>query len=124
MATADSVIFFLELANNTKLYHWVTTGFARHKASDELFESIITISDEYMETMMGKYGRPKLPTSSKLTLKSLNDKTIIEYYKACIVYLETTFTSTLDTKTDTDLLNLRDELLGKLKKTLYLFTLS
>lgn len=102
----------------------MTTGFARHKASDELFESISNISDEFMETIMGKYGRPKLPISSKLTLKTLNDKTVIEYYKACIVYLETTFTSTLDTTKDTDLLNLRDELLGKLKKTLYLFTLS
>jgi DNA-binding ferritin-like protein len=121
---ADIVIFFLELANNTKVYHWMTTCFAKHKASDELFESIINISDEFMETMMGKYGRPKLSVSSKLTLKTLNDKTVIEYYKACIVYLETSFTNTLDTKTDTDLLNLRDELLGKLKKTLYLFTLS
>lgn len=121
---ADIVIFFLELANNTKVYHWMTTGFARHKASDELFETIINISDEFMETMMGKYGRPKLPATSKLTLKSLNDKTITEYYKACIAYLENAFTTTLDTKTDTDLLNLRDELLGKLKKTLYLFTLS
>jgi hypothetical protein len=77
-----------------------------------------------METMMGKYGRPKLPVSSKLTLKNLNDKAIVEYYKTCIAYLETSFMNALDTNKDTDLLNLRDELLGKLKKTLYLFTLS
>jgi len=76
---------------------------------------------------MGKYGRPKTTqearASLKLNLKPLNDKTVIEYYKSCIKYLETSFASGLSEK-DTDLINLRDEILGKLNQTLYLFSLS
>lgn len=122
---AEYVVFFFDLSNNTKLYHWTTHSFPRHKASDELFDSIINLSDKFMETYMGRYGRPKTTERNvlKLTLKPLNDKTIIEYYKACVKYLETSFAKTLTDK-DTDLINLRDEILGKLNQTLYLFTLT
>lgn len=76
---------------------------------------------------MGRYGRPKTASadksSFKLSLKALNDKTIIDYYKSCIKHLETTFIAGLNER-DTDLMNLRDEILGKLNQTLYLFTLS
>lgn len=118
----DFVTFFFELSNNTRLYHWLTTSYARHKASDELYASISDLADQFMETYMGKYGRPKQPSTTKLTVRSLTDKTIIEYYKSCISLLEGDFVKAL-TKEDTDLFNIRDEILGALKKTLYLMTL-
>jgi hypothetical protein len=121
----DYVTFFFDLSNNTKLYHWMTHSFPRHKASDELFDSITELSDKFMEVYMGRYGRPKTTdrNSLKLNLKSYNDKSIIDYYKSCITHLEGSFTSHLSDK-DTDLINLRDEILGKLNQTLYLFSLS
>lgn len=122
---AEFVTFFFDLSNNTKLYHWMTHSHPRHKASDELFESIVDLSDKFMETYMGRYGRPKTTdrSSLKLSLKTYNDKTIVDYYKSCVSYLQSSFTSTL-TEKDTDLVNLRDEILGKINQTLYLFTLS
>lgn len=119
---SDFVTFFFELSNNTRLYHWMTKSYARHKASDELYARIIDLSDEFMETYMGKYGRPKQAQTTKLTLCSFSDKTIIDYYKTCILLLEGEFTKSLN-KEDTDLFNIRDEILGSLKKTLYLMTL-
>jgi hypothetical protein len=121
----EYVIFFFDLSNNTKLYHWTTHSFPRHKAADELFDSIIELSDNFMETYMGRYGRPKIAdrTALKLNLKSLSDKSVVDYYKSCITYLESTFAKNLTDK-DTDLINIRDEVLGKLNQTLYLFTLS
>lgn len=119
----DFVVFFFDLCNNTKLYHWTTHSHPRHKASDELFDSIIDLSDKFMETYMGKYGRPIAKSAYKLSLKALTDKTIVEYYKSCVKHLETTFVTSLSDK-DTDLINLRDEILGKLNQTLYLFTLT
>jgi DNA-binding ferritin-like protein len=120
----DFVKFFFELHNTVKLYHWNTTSFSRHKGSDELVGSILDLSDQFMEIYMGKYGRPN-KTSSKatsLTIKTLTDKDATEYLKACIKTLET-LSQQLSPK-DTDLLNIRDELLGKLNQTLYLFTLA
>lgn len=119
----DYVTFFFELSNNTKLYHWMTASFARHKASDELFASITELSDRFMETFMGKYGRPKQATATTLALKCFTDKSIVQYLKNCIAYLEGDFAKPLN-KEDTDLINIRDEILGKIKQTLYLFTLN
>lgn len=122
---ADYVKFFFELSNNTKLYHWMTTSFARHKASDKLFESIIDLSDKFMETYMGRYGRPSIinDKTAKLNVKTYTDKSIIEYYNSCKAILETSFVKQLK-PTDTDLLNIRDELLGSINQVLYLFTLA
>lgn len=123
---ADYVTFFFELSNNTKLYHWNTTSFARHKASDKLFEKITELSDQFMETYMGKYGRPKMASNAstqKLTLKQLTDKTVVEYFKSCVAHLQGPFVKPLSPD-DTDLVNLRDEIQGCLKQTLYLFTLN
>lgn len=120
---ADFVKFFFELQNTVKLYHWNTTSFARHKGSDDLVSSVIELSDEFMEVYMGKYGRPNKSSPKVLTLaiKAFTDKEVPEYLKASIKHLET-LSQQLSPK-DTDLLNIRDELLGKLNQTLYLFTL-
>ncbi len=120
---AEFVKFFFELQTTVKLYHWNTNSFARHKASDELVESVIDLSDKFMEVYMGKYGRPNktFQKSSSLTLKTYTDKDIKEFLKLAIKDLDT-LSQQLSPK-DTDLLNIRDEVLGKLNQTLYLFTL-
>lgn len=121
---ADYVTFFFELSNNIKLYHWNTTSFARHKASDDLFAKIIDHSDQFMETFMGKYGRPKMRSGdSKLALKNLTDKTVVTYVTECIAHLEGSFVKSLAPE-DTDLISIRDDILGYMKQTLYLFTLN
>ena len=120
----DFVKFFFELHNTVKLYHWNTTSFSRHKGADELVGGIIDISDQFMEIYMGKYGRPNKSSSkaTSFTIKTLTDKDATEYLRTCIKTLDT-LSQQLSPK-DTDLLNIRDELLGKLNQTLYLFTLA
>ena len=34
------VTMFLQMLNTVKLYHWKTSSYAQHKATDELFESL------------------------------------------------------------------------------------
>ena len=121
---SEFVLFFFDLTNNIKLYHWTTTSFSRHKGSDELFDSIVDLSDKFMEIYMGKYGRPKiaLREQHKLSLKQLTDHTAIEYIKSAIKVLKDELSKHLK-DTDVDLLNIRDEILAKLNQTLYLFTL-
>jgi hypothetical protein len=121
---SEFVLFFFDLTNNIKLYHWTTTSFSRHKGSDELFDSIVDLSDKFMEVYMGKYGRPKiaLREQHKLSLKQLTDNTAVEYIKSAIKVLKDELSKHLK-DTDVDLLNIRDEILAKLNQTLYLFTL-
>ena len=106
-----------------KLYHWQTNQFARHKATDEVLEALDGSVDKYVEIYMGKYGRPKITSSTNtVRVQNMADKTAAKFIKMCIVYLEGPLVKRLK-PTDTDLINVRDEMLAELNKLLYLYTL-
>ena len=113
--------YFLELQVITQLYHWNTKSYPRHVASGQLYNNLVTLVDKFMETYMGKYGREK-NIESELNCMILNDQEIIEYYKYSRNYLENTLSSRF--KNDTDLINIKDEILQNINTTLYLFTLN
>jgi hypothetical protein len=116
---------FLDMINQLKLYHWRTTSFSRHKASCELLSDITSITDNIIETMQGsKKQRLEIPDNfNTITLNNHTDNSMEEliiYFKEWLIEK---FPLYLD-ENDTDILNLRDELLQVLNKTLYLFTLN
>lgn len=116
------VHFFFTLRDQIKLYHWQTTSFARHNATDDAIKALDELIDTYVETYAGKYGRPKLTgTSNTILVTNLNDKTILPFLRKCIHHLSKDFVAALK-PVDTDLMNIRDEMLGELNKLLYLFT--
>jgi hypothetical protein len=121
--SGDDVNFFFQMREQIKLYHWQTHSFAEHKATDDLLDSLDKVIDEYVEVYMGKYGRPKMVVRNSTTyIKNLTKKNMIAFIKACVSYLEGPLTKHLK-PSDTDLINLRDEMLSDLHKVQYLFTL-
>ncbi len=122
--SADAVNFFFTLREQVKLYHWQTKSFSRHKATDDVISALDATIDEYVETYMGKYGRPRLTSrTNTVRISNLSETTIVRFIKGAIVYLTTKLSKSLDPSKDMDLLNLRDEMLGELNKLLYLFSL-
>jgi len=122
--SADDVNFFFEMREQIKLYHWQTESFAQHKATDDLITSLDESIDTYVETYMGKYGRPKMTTrNNSFRLQNMNAKMAVKFIKDCISYLQGPLVKKLKPD-DTDLVNVRDEILGDLHKVLYLFTLN
>jgi hypothetical protein len=72
---------------------------------------------------MGKYGRFVLDEETKkIEMVNLSDVNPSDMIKVCTEAL-IEFSEDLDDRVDTDLLNLRDEILGLLNKLLYLLTL-
>lgn len=121
--SAEDVNFFFTLREQIKLYHWQTHVFARHKATDDVIAALDTTIDEYVETYMGKYGRPRMTArTNTVRVQNITEKTVTRFIKAAIAHLEGPLVKKLK-PTDTDLVNLRDEMLGELNKILYLFTL-
>ena len=114
--------FFLELETTIQLYHWMTTKFSRHKGSDFLYENVIEKADKFMEVYLGKYGRNNKDFSENMVVKKLSDTEIVSYLKKTTKTLENDFPKLL-LDSDTDLLNIRDEILACINQTLYLFTL-
>lgn len=122
MSAAD-VNFFFTMREQLKLYHWQTQLFSRHKATDGLLEALDELIDTYVEVYMGKYGRPKLTTKTNaIRIQNMNEAMAQRFVKTCITYLEKNLVKHLS-PTDTDLVNVRDEIKGELNKVLYLFTL-
>lgn len=122
--SGDAVNFFFTLREQIKLYHWQTKSFARHKATDDVIKALDESIDTYVETYMGKYGRPKLTArSNTVRIRNLSESTVVSFIKAAIRTLQGPLVAGLDAKLDTDLFNVRDEMLGELNKLLYLFTL-
>jgi len=121
--SANAVQFFLIMRNQIKLYHWQTGMYSRHKGTDDVVKSLDDNIDKFVEVYMGKYGRPKMSSRNNVfTLKNLSEKNAVTFVKACIQELLEEVPRGLK-KTDTDLLNIRDEMLGDLNQLLYLFTL-
>ena len=121
--SGKDVQFFFTMREQIKLFHWQTHSYPRHKATDTVIESLDTSIDKYVEVYMGKYGRMKLsgPTAS-VHLKNLSETSIVKFIKTCITYLNKDLVSRLRDD-DTDLINIRDEMLAELNQLLYLFSL-
>jgi hypothetical protein len=117
----DIVCHLLTIRNQVKLYHWQTGSFARHKATDDLTAALDTSIDAFVESYMGRYGRPKV--SGGIKLHNFSEAAAKKFVAKETKYLETELPRKIG-KADTDLLNLRDTILGDLTKVSYLFTLN
>jgi hypothetical protein len=111
----------LTIRNQVKVYHWQTKSFARHKATDDLTAALDTLIDDFVEVYMGKYGRPKV--SGSIKLHNFSESAARAFVAKQTVYLTKTLPSKIKAS-DSDLLNIRDEILAEINKVLYLFTLS
>jgi hypothetical protein len=121
--SGDILQVLLFVRNQVKIYHWQTMSFARHKATDDLVSSLDESIDNFTEVFMGKYGRPHFTSkNSKIELYDATDKKGHIVLEECIKWLMEELPKKLK-KTDTDLLNIRDDIVGQINKTRYLFTL-
>ena len=121
--SGKDVQFFFTMREQIKLFHWQTKSYPRHKATDAVIDSLDTSIDKYVEVFMGKYGRMKMTGSTAtIHVKNLSETSIIKFIKTCIAYLNKDLVQRLS-KDDSDLVNIRDEMLAELNQLLYLFTL-
>jgi DNA-binding ferritin-like protein len=113
------VTTFLQMLNMVKVYHWNTRSYAEHKSTDELYDRLNKNVDQFVETMLGKRGDrlPNIDQRLPIMSKSRGDfKHRILQYREYLKKLDTCFEG------ETDLLNIRDEILGDINQFLYLMT--
>jgi len=111
----------LTIRNQIKLYHWQTGSFARHKATDDLTAALDLNIDAFVESYMGRYGRPKVIKPIKL--HNFTEEAARKFVAKKTEFLSKDLPKMIGEE-DTDLLNLRDTILGDITKVLYLFTLN
>jgi len=102
-----------------RFFHWQTKSYARHQAYGGAYSAMDDLIDNFVEILMGKYGRvPAIP----FKLYNRNEKDIMAFIDETIGYL-LGLNSQLNPDSDTDLLNIRDEMLSEFNKLRYLITL-
>jgi LysM repeat protein/DNA-binding ferritin-like protein len=110
-----------ELFNQIKYFHWQTKSLAQHEALGDAFDDLEELIDNFVEVAMGKYGRPSTK-NQKLEMFDLEDVDIVDWASGVVDYL-ISFDDVLDETQDTDLLNIRDEMMAVFNKVKYLLTL-
>ena len=98
----------LTLHNQLKIHHWQTKSYAEHQALGGAYDTLTEQIDEFIETFMGKYGRIESRDGFKIELSNYSDVNTVDFVDKYITYLTDELPKGLE-KTDTDLMNIRDE---------------
>ena len=128
---ADHILCFLELLNTIKIYHWSTLSYPTHKATDELHDKLSELVDSFIEIYIGHCARGKgngvpvfrFKSEKAASIEFCECKSLDAFCKVLddnIVHLEG-LTEKLNGYTD--LVNIRDEMVGALAQALYLLRL-
>lgn len=106
-----------------KIYHWQTKSFSQHKSFGEIYESLGENIDELIEAYQGRYGRIIAGQGFQYNVKNYSSvDEAIAYTDGFIEFLSGRFNEIVDDDA-TDLMNIRDEILGNLNQLKYLLTL-
>ena len=115
----DIVNFFFHLQLLNKLYHWNTTSYSRHKATDNFNERFLELVDKFTEVFIGTYNMKPHIEEIRINKEFLTDNGIKKLFIFTGKYLKSFDKMSLTS----DLLNIRDEILAEVHQTLYLFNL-
>jgi len=112
----------LELQNQLRIYHWQTDSYAAHRALGDAYEDFDEVIDKFIEEFMGKYGKIRSENVITINLKNIDESDVTNVINTAIEFLSKQLPSVLQ-EDDTNLFNIRDEMLGILEKLKYLLTL-
>ena len=116
---SNYIIFLTKL----KLYHWKTSSYARHIASDSLHTNLHTLLDKFVETYQGSYGKLNFDNHNFNITSTIvkDDETIIK----SLIHMRNNLSNELIKyiEKNTDLCNIKDDMITEINKTIYLFSL-
>jgi DNA-binding ferritin-like protein len=121
----EIVVKFLSVLNIVKIYHWKTHSYATHKATDELYSKLNDDIDNFMEVLLGKIGnRVDLTKVKSIPIRDFTSleqmKKEVAVFKSYLVGLDSN--KVMNIMSNSDLYNIRDEILSDLNQFLYLLT--
>lgn len=121
----EITIKFLEMLLMIKLFHWKTTSYATHKATDELYSKLNSNIDSFIEVLLGKSGsRINLLNQKTIKLGDLTSQDSLrrEMYNFKMYLVNLNDHKAMRLMSNTDLFNIRDTILGDINQFLYLLT--
>jgi Family of unknown function (DUF5856) len=111
----------LTLQNQLRIFHWQTTSHSAHKALGKTYENLDNLIDTFVEEFMGSKGIIRSENGFKIVLSNIDECDINDYINKNIQFLTTELPKSYD-ESETNLSNVRDDMLGELQKLKYLLT--
>lgn len=112
-----------QILNQLRMMHWQTDSYAAHVALGQLYDGMDELIDEFVETYSGKYGKPKLDSPLEIGVVDISRIDPESFLGEVCQFIQGKFSENLDASKDTDLNNIRDEMLASVNKTRYLLRL-
>ena len=112
----------IQIQTQFKFLHWQTFGDAKHKAYGDIYDSLTGSIDKFVEIMMGKQGRVEFESEFSIMFQDIKSLSVQNFLDGITEFL-VGMTDQLDSRYDTDLLNIRDEMLGDINQLKYRLTL-
>jgi hypothetical protein len=119
------ILQFLEMLNTIKIFHWSTLSYPSHKATDELHSNMSKLVDSFIEKYIAITGTPLFGLRDKQSIPFYQCKSIEHYrtklhdYKKFMVSLNKDILH----KDASELLTIRDEMIGEIDQAFYLLRL-
>jgi DNA-binding ferritin-like protein len=110
----------IQFQQQLRIFHWQTDSFSQHKAFGKAYEALDELIDSFLEKFMGTFGRSKPTTTFVLELKPLSQNNVDISIQLFIDYLKRMDN---EISNNSDLLNIRDEILGEIHQLKYLLSL-
>ena len=112
------VTTFLTLTHQLHVYHWQVDSFSVHEALGEAYTDLDGLMDQFVEVFMGKNGKISSKGGFNIKLSNITDQEPVAFIDSAIGYLTNDLPKEIKEQ-DTDLLNIRDEMLAVLNKLKY-----
>jgi len=109
----------LQVKAQLKILHWQTESYAEHKAFGHAYNDLEDKIDRLMEVYAGKYQRPKFGGVKQITLADYSNLKIDSFLEAFEDFIKNAFMASQDT----EIANIRDEIVADIEKLKYRLTL-
>lgn len=113
---------FISLQNQIRIFHWQTKSYSEHQALGSLYEGLNPLIDEFVEVYLGKNGVQESTENFDFSLQNYGSSNPVAVIDNGIYFLVNEIPAIINPD-DTELLNIRDEMVALLNRTKYLMTL-
>ncbi len=113
----NAMQILIQLEQQLRVLHWQTKSYARHNAFGSTYDTLGDLIDKFAEVGMGKYGRFDVDAINVKNMDSMQLDSYLQVITKALMSFDKEF------QADTDLLNIRDEVLAEINKLKYLLTL-
>lgn len=119
--TVNVISPLIQFQQQLRIFHWQTSSFAEHEAFGKTYEAMDDLVDTFVETYMGRFGRSIPNLTFHILLQPLSADDVVE--KSLDGFVDYLKNMEIEISGETDLLNIRDEMLGAVHKLNYLLSL-